>query len=76
MDLTSREKSILDRELKESREHAMPEDQTSNTFGDGSSLNSLSRPQATLNQQGASGIISRRVFEPRKGWKKPDQESM
>lgn len=46
------------------------------TFGDGSFLNNISRIQATLGEHGLGSIVSRRIFEPRKGWPKDEQEKL
>ncbi len=74
--LSERELEILNRELQESATSAMPSDTSSDTFGDGSSFNNISRIQATMNQRGMSGIVARRITEPRKGWKKEDRDKI
>ena len=48
----------------------------SDSFGDGGFLNSISRIQATLGERGLGSIVSRRIFEPRKGWPKDEQEKL
>ncbi len=72
-DLTPKQRELLERELAESASSAMPSDTSSDTFGDGSSINNISRIQATVNQRGMGGITARRIFEPRKGWSKNDK---
>lgn len=72
-DLDSRQRELLARELAESANSAMPSEMGSDTFGDGSSINNISRVQATVNQRGMGGISARRIFEPRKGWSKNDR---
>ena len=72
--LTLKEKQLLESELAESASSAMPSDIDSDTFGDGSSVNNISRIQLTMGQGGIAGIALRRVFEPRKGWRKEDKE--
>jgi len=75
-DLNPRQKELLARELAESASSAMPSDTSSDTFGDGSSINNISRVQATVNQRGMGGITARRIFEPRKGWSKNDRDKI
>ena len=72
--LTLKESELLERELAESSSSAMPSDTSSDTFGDGSFVNNISRINATMGQRGLAGIVLRRVFEPRKGWRKEDKE--
>jgi len=72
--LTLKEKQLLESELAESANSAIPSDIDSDTFGDGSSVNNISRVQATIFQGGIAGIVLRRVFEPRRGWRKEDKE--
>jgi hypothetical protein len=74
--LSERELQILERELAESLKSAIPNETSSDSFGDGSSINNVSRIQATVNQKGMEGIVSRRVFEPRKGWNKSDKNQI
>lgn len=75
-DLSPRQRELLARELAESASSAMPSDTSSDTFGDGSFINNISRAQATLNQRGMGGITARRIFEPRKGWSKNDKNEI
>lgn len=72
--LTLKEKQLLESELAESASSAIPSDIDSDTFGDGSSVNNISRVQAIIFQGGIAGIVLRRVFEPRRGWRKEDKE--
>ena len=72
--LTLKESQLLESELAESASSAMPSDTSSDTFGDGSFVNNISRINATMGQSGLAGIVLRRVFEPRKGWQKEDKE--
>ena len=72
--LTLHDKQVLESELAESSSSAMPSDTSSDTFGDGSFVNNISRINAAMGQRGIAGIVLRRVFEPRKGWRKEDKE--
>lgn len=74
--MSEREKIILERELKESKISPMQSDTSSNTFGDGSSFNNISRINATLNQSGMDGIVNRRITEPRKNWPEDEQNKI
>ena len=72
--LNQRQLEILERELKESQESAMP----SNTSSNMSSRTSLttSKMFSVVNKRGLDMIIARRVLEPRKNMKKIDQENL
>ena len=74
--MSEREKLILERELKESKNSPMQSDASSNTFGDGSSFNNVSRINATVNQRGMDGIVTRRITEPRKNWPEDEQNKI
>lgn len=74
--LTPKERELLASELAESASSAMLSDTGSDTFGDGSFINNISRIQATVNQRGMGGIVARRIFEPRKGWNKSDRNQI
>ena len=71
--LTLKEKQLLESELAESANSAMPSDTSSDILGNGSFAAS-SRIQATLFQRGIAGIVLRRAIEPRRGWRKEDKE--
>ena len=72
--LTLKESELLERELAESSSSAMLSDTSSDTFGDGSFINNISRVQSTMGLRGMGGIVARRIFEPRKGWRKEDKD--
>ncbi len=74
--LDSREQSILQRENEESAKHAMPNAIMGDTFGDGSSINNVSRIASTVGQSGPNSLVTRRVLEPRKSWGKSEQEKL
>ncbi len=74
--LSEREKGILERELKESTNSSMPSSTSTNTFGDGSSINNISRISATINQNEITGIVGRRITEPRKNWPEEEQNKI
>ncbi|MFM1757501.1 MAG: hypothetical protein RL193_78 [Actinomycetota bacterium] len=71
--LDSKQREILERELKESQESAMPSN-TSSNMSDGNSL-TTSKMFSAVNKRGLDFIIGRRVLEPRKNLRKPDQNS-
>ena len=76
LELTNEEAEVLLRENAESRDHALPDAAVNDSFGNGSFFNNISRIQATTNQSGLGAIVERKVFEPRIGQSKNDQEAL
>ena len=72
--LTEKEIETLNRELEESRKSAMPSNTSSNAFSGGNYVTSKLR--LAVNQNSLLGIVSRRIFEPRKSLPKENQEDL
>ena len=72
--LTEKEIETLNRELEESRKSAMPSKTSSNAFSGGNYVTSKLR--IAVNQNGLLGIVSRRIFEPRKSLPKENREEI
>ena len=72
--LTEKEIETLRRELEESRKSAMLSDTSSNAFGGGNYVTSKLR--LAVNQNGLLGIVSRRIFEPRKNLSPENREEI
>ena len=68
------EQDALNRELDESRKSAMPSETSSNAFSGGNYVTSKLR--MAVNQNGLLGIVSRRLFEPRKSLPKENREEI
>ena len=68
------EQDALNRELEESRKSAMPSNTSSNAFSGGNFVTSKLR--LAVNQNGLLGIVSRRIFEPRKSLPKENHEEL
>jgi hypothetical protein len=73
--LSPEELAHEERERQESARNPMG-DPSTDVFGDGSIVNNVSRAQLTVNENGLDSIVSRRVFEPRKGQSQSDQEAL
>ena len=74
LELTEKEIETLNRELEESRKSAMPSETSSNAFSGGNYVTSKLR--MAVNQNGLLGIVSRRIFEPRKSLPKENREEI
>ena len=74
LELTEKEIETLNRELEESRKSAMPSDTSTNAFSGGNYVTSKLR--IAVNQNGLLGIVSRRIFEPRKSLPKENREEI
>ena len=68
------EQDALIRELEESRKSAMPSNTSSNAFSGGNY--ETSKLRLAVNQNGLLGIVSRRIFEPRKSLPKENREEI
>lgn len=73
--LSPEELAREERERQESARDPMGDPGT-DAFGDGSIVNNVSRAQLTVNENGLDSIVSRRVFEPRRGQPQSDQEAL
>ena len=72
----AREQAALERELAESRDHAMPSAVDESFASGGPSYNNVNPVASIVNARGAGAVGSRRIFEPRKGWKPEDREEL
>ena len=72
--LAEKELEILKRETEESQKSAMPDNLGTDAFGGGNYVTSKLR--LAVNQNGLLGIVSRRIFEPRKALPKQNREEI
>jgi hypothetical protein len=64
------------REQEESNRSAIPDAVHSDSFGEGSFINNISKVQMTTLQNGMGAVAERRIFEPRKFQEQDDQETL
>jgi hypothetical protein len=74
--LDARERAVLERELDESRKHPMASKVDESFDQGGPSYNNANPVASIVNARGPGAVGSRRIFEPRKGWKPKDREQL